>query len=110
MPRAPAVSLDVVEVGTALTADAGVLIPGASEPLPVGSIKDYNVPRVLTGDGPDVAVRVFTPTTPAPAAGYPTLLYFHGGGWVLGNINTENVVCTRFCETASCVVVSVDYR
>lgn len=87
----------------------GVLIPGARDKVPVGSTNDYCIPRAVTS-GPEVRVRVFTPTSPAPAAGYPTLLYFHGGGWVLGNIDTENAVCTRFCETANCVVVSVDYR
>jgi hypothetical protein len=87
----------------------GVLIPGAGEATPVGAIKDFQIRRKKT-PGPDFAVRTFTPTSPAPASGYPVLVYYHGGGWVLGNINTENVVCSRFCEQSKCVVVSVDYR
>lgn len=87
----------------------GVLIPGAGEQLEVGSVKDFQIPRQAT-QGPDVAVRTFTPKAPAPAFGYPILFYAHGGGWVLGNINTENVVCSKFCEISQCVVVSIDYR
>ncbi|KAJ5670838.1 uncharacterized protein N7477_006201 [Penicillium maclennaniae] len=45
-----------------------------------------------------------------PAGGWPVMLYFHGGGWVLGNIDTENVVCSNLCVRGNCVVVTVDYR
>lgn len=37
-------------------------------------------------------------------------MYFHGGGWVIGNIDTENAVCTSICARGKCVVISVDYR
>ena len=75
----------------------------------MASIKDYSVSRTVT-EGPNVAVRVYTPTSKATTSGYPVLLYFHGGGWVLGDISTEANVCTRFAETAGCIVISVDYR
>jgi acetyl esterase/lipase len=89
---------------------SGTLIPGASEPLTVAETKDYHIERQETkGDGP-VAVRVFTPTGEAPEGGWPAFLYMHGGGWVLGNINTENVHCTHWAQLGKCVVVSVDYR
>ena len=77
--------------------------------LPVGKTEDIAIKRVES-DGPDVLVRVFTPETPAPEGGYGVMLYMHGGGWVLGNINTENTVCTNICKRAGVVVVSVDYR
>jgi len=57
-----------------------------------------------------VVVRCFTPEGEKPAAGWPVFLYYHGGGWVLGNIDTENTVCTNICKRSNCVVVSVDYR
>ncbi|KAK9897563.1 putative lipase [Cystobasidium minutum MCA 4210] len=88
---------------------SGVLIPGAGEPSKVGAVKDFEIQRKYS-QGPNVAVRTFTPDSPAPASGYPLLIWLHGGGWVLGNINTENVVCTRFCDSSKCVVVTVDYR
>jgi acetyl esterase len=40
----------------------------------------------------------------------PVLVFFHGGGWVLGNLNTHDALCRRLCSQAQCVVVSVDYR
>lgn len=88
---------------------SGVLIPGAGEPLKVASIKDYNFAR-KDSQGELVSVRVFTPSGEAPEGGWPGFLYMHGGGWVLGNINTENVHCTNWCARAKCVVVSVNYR
>ncbi|CDK26529.1 unnamed protein product [Kuraishia capsulata CBS 1993] len=88
---------------------SGVLIPGASDALEVAKIEDYTLTRTET-KGESFKVRVFTPTSPKPEAGYPIFLYFHGGGWVLGNINTENVHCTNWAQRAECVCVSVDYR
>ncbi|KAF8506665.1 lipase/ esterase [Russula emetica] len=78
------------------------LIPGSSEPLPVGRVEDFDLSRCR--------VRVFTPEEPQPARGWPILVFFHGGGWTLGNINTGNAFCTNMCKNAKCVVVSVDYR
>ena len=88
---------------------SGVLIPGAGPKLEVGKTEDFKFYRRET-EGPDVRVRVFTPTGEKPAMGWPAMVYFHGGGWVLGNIDTENVVSTNLCARANCVVISVDYR
>lgn len=77
--------------------------------LPVAKTVDYTFPRVES-KGPDIQVRSFTPEGEEPSAGWPVLVYFHGGGWVLGNIDTENVVATNLCSRANCVVVSVNYR
>jgi triacylglycerol lipase len=88
---------------------SGILIPGSGPKLPVGSTKDYTFGRSQT-EGPDVAVRAFTPEGKKPEDGWPLMVYYHGGGWVLGNIDTENTVCSHLCARANCVVVSVDYR
>ncbi|CCO34861.1 hypothetical protein BN14_08970 [Rhizoctonia solani AG-1 IB] len=79
---------------------------GGLEPCKVGSVRDLTIP----GATPPVNVRVFTPPGERPEGGWPVLAYFHGGGWVLGNIDTENSFSARTCLTAKCVVVSVDYR
>lgn len=75
----------------------------------VGSTQDYAVQR-QESEGPPVMVRVFTPEGKAPENGWPLAIWYHGGGWVLGDIDTENVVCTHICSRASCVVVTVHYR
>jgi triacylglycerol lipase len=88
---------------------SGVLIPGAGPMLEVGKTEDITVQRRAT-EGPAVPIRCFTPKGQAPPGGWPVMLYFHGGGWVLGNIDTENVVCSNLCVRGNCVVVTVDYR
>ncbi|CCM05351.1 uncharacterized protein FIBRA_07565 [Fibroporia radiculosa] len=75
---------------------------GASEPSKVGEIRDIPLDRFV--------MRIFTPEGTAPQGGWPLILYFHGGGWVMGDIATENTFCTHMCKRASCVVVSVAYR
>jgi triacylglycerol lipase len=88
---------------------SGVLIPGAGPMLNVGKTQDITVQRRAT-EGPPILIRAFTPKGHAPPAGWPVMLYFHGGGWVLGNIDTENVVCSNLCVRGNCVVITVDYR
>lgn len=69
-------------------------------PVPVDQVGD----RLLPGNIP---ARVYTPAGPGPK---PVLLYFHGGGWVLGGLDTVDAPCRRLANAAGCVVVSVDYR
>jgi triacylglycerol lipase len=88
---------------------SGTLIPGGGPLLTVGQTDDISFPR-RASSGPDVKVRCFTPAGGIPRDGWPALLYFHGGGWVLGTIDTENTVCTNICVRANCVVITVDYR
>jgi acetyl esterase/lipase len=92
-----------------LARENGKATPGSSEPVPVGKTEDFLVKRKETA-GPDVRIRCFTPPGPAPCDGWPVMLYSHGGGWVLGTIDSENSVCTRMCARARCVVVTTGYR
>ncbi|OTB00700.1 hypothetical protein M426DRAFT_324061 [Hypoxylon sp. CI-4A] len=88
---------------------SGTLIPGAGPKLPVAKTEDYSIPRRET-TGPEIKVRAFTPHGSRPDEGWPVCVYFHGGGWVLGTIDTENVIATNLCARSKCVVVAVDYR
>lgn len=88
---------------------SGTLIPGAGPQIPVGKNVDYAISRVES-TGPDIKIRCFTPEGEKPEGGWPILIYYHGGGWVLGNIDTENVIATNICARAKCVVAAVDYR
>lgn len=70
--------------------------------------------RVLDGPGGDLPIRVYRPVDAGPASAdgtrTPALMFFHGGGWVIGTIDTHDVVCRALCERTGATVVSVDYR
>ncbi|CVK84584.1 related to lipase 2 [Fusarium proliferatum] len=88
---------------------SGILIPGSGPLQPVASTIDYAIKR-KESEGPDVKVRCFTPIGDKPEQGWPVCIYYHGGGWVLGTIDTENVIASHLCARGKCVVVAVDYR
>jgi acetyl esterase/lipase len=69
-------------------------------------IQNYRVPGP-TG-APDVPVRVYVPTT--RVGSIPGLLYIHGGGFTIGNLDSEDPICRQIAHEVGCVVVSVDYR
>lgn len=71
--------------------------------VPVASALD----RAIPGPAGDIPVRVYTPTGGGP---FPLLVWFHGGGWVLGSLATHDGICRSLAAGAGCVVVSVDYR
>jgi acetyl esterase len=76
--------------------------PGLFGPLVEVPFED----RSLPGPGGPIPVRVYRPGD-GPA---PVLVYFHGGGWVLGSIVTAHGICATLARLAGCVVCSVDYR
>ncbi len=69
----------------------------------VHSVVDRSVP----GPAGPIPVRVYTPTT---AARLPGLIFFHGGGFVLGTLDSSDRPCRDLAHLAGRVVVSVDYR
>ena len=62
----------------------------------------------IPGPAATIRARVYVPF--AKARALPALVYFHGGGWVLGCIETHDRLCRVIADDAGCVVVSVDYR
>ena len=75
----------------------------AGQPEPVAEVKDLQMP----GPGGALRLRVYRPSN---APSLPGLVYFHGGGWVRGSLQTADVLCRALANQAECVVVSVDYR
>lgn len=71
---------------------------------PVVRVEDLSIPG---RDGP-IPARLYGPR--AGAAPRPLMLYFHGGGWVVGSLDGYDTTCRRLALKADCVVVSVDYR
>jgi acetyl esterase len=67
--------------------------------------------RDLSAEGPRGAIplRLYRPVA-ASAGALPVLVYFHGGGWVIGDLDTHDVLCRELALGAGCAVVAVDYR
>lgn len=65
--------------------------------------------RLLVAPGP-VALRAYRPAGTQPGEALPALVYFHGGGWVIGDLDTHDVLCRQLANGARCAVYSVDYR
>ncbi len=63
--------------------------------------------RLLPGPYGDIPVRIYLPQLHGSA---PVLVYFHGGGWVVGNLETVDAFCRSITNLARCAVVSVNYR
>lgn len=87
------------EQARALTAQRA----GWFEPHAVHEVYDRTVP----GPAGPVPVRVYRPSE---ATGLPVVVWFHGGGWVIGGLDSHDHLCRLLCDDAGCVVVSVDYR
>lgn len=71
-------------------------------PEPVAAVFDDAVP----GPAGDIPIRVYRPSAKA----LPVVVYFHGGGWVIGSINSHDAYCRSLANAANCIVVSVEYR
>ena len=65
--------------------------------------------RLMLAPGP-VALRAYRPLGAKPDDALPALVYFHGGGWVIGDLDTHDVLCRQLANGARCAVYSVDYR
>lgn len=68
------------------------------EPEPVGDITNRSIP----GPEGDIPVRIYTPEGSGP---FPALVYFHGGGWVVGDLEMVDAACARLANRAEAVVV-----
>ena len=90
-------------------------VQGAREQMArLPALMDPEPPKVLRVhesefDGPRGMVRVRIYAPPGVHGDAPVLLYFHGGGGVVGDLETHDVPCRALCRTAECTVVSVEY-
>lgn len=89
---------------------------GARQAMLDGRVNDIDPPTVadvsdqaIPGPGGEVPVRIYQPRE-APAGHLGALLYFHGGGFVIGDLDTHDTLCRQLCAGGDVIVVSVDYR
>jgi acetyl esterase len=101
--RPPTHTLSVAEARGLFAASRNMLAPDA----PVVAVT-----RDLQAPGPHggIPLRLYRGTGTPAGARLPTLVFFHGGGWVLGDLDSHDVVCSTLANDAGCCVVSVDYR
>jgi acetyl esterase len=79
----------------------------AADPAPVALVGDLAAPRP---DGGSIPLRRYRGIGTEAVENLPVLVYFHGGGWVIGDIESHDPVCRHLANSARCAVVSVDYR
>ena len=84
-------------------AQAKLGYPKRAEPVAVGEVTDLQIP----GPGGPLPLRIYRPVMQGPS---PIVVFFHGSGFVILDLDTHDDICRRLCAGASCIVVSVDYR
>jgi acetyl esterase len=91
------------ELGAAEARAALAAMRRPATDIQVGSVRDDSFP----GPAGPVPIRVYTPACEGP---WPLTVYFHGGGWVLGDLDSSDSQCRLLCRACATVIVSVDYR
>ena len=77
------------------------------EPPELESAKELSIPAPHGS----IPARIYTPKTLRKKDGLaPCLIFFHGGGWVIGNLDSHDVVCRKLAHEGELIVISVDYR
>jgi acetyl esterase len=75
------------------------------EPPQMADVRDIKI-----GERGTIPARLYRPLGSGPEAALPALIYFHGGGWVIGDLDSHDVVCRQIANGSGAAVVSVDYR
>jgi acetyl esterase len=74
-----------------------------AEPLPVAKVEE----RLIPGPAGEIRLRLYWPNAAGPL---PAIVYYHGGGHVIGSLDTHDFIARNLCAGAEALVVSVDYR
>ena len=99
--RPPYETLPVAEARRLYLAGRTVLQP---DPPQVAEVRDLTCP----GAGGEIRLRAYRGKDAPETA--PCLVFYHGGGWVIGDLDSHDVPCRAIANAASCRVISVDYR
>jgi cation diffusion facilitator CzcD-associated flavoprotein CzcO/acetyl esterase/lipase len=99
--------MDLPRLETMSAADARAASAARSAQRPPGPAVGEVVDGVLTGARGELEYRLYRPPSKGP---HPIVVYFHGGGWVLGSLDSNDPLCRDLCVRSDAVVVSVNYR
>ena len=83
--------------------EAALQLFKVENPENVANVQDRKI-KTLNGDVP---IRIYTPAGDGP---HPILVFFHGGGWVIGDLDTHDATCRVLTNAVKCITISVDYR
>ncbi len=101
--RPPYPTIGHVAAREIFVASRAILQP---DPSPVGEVRDL----AATGPAGEIPLRLYRGQGTDVSKPQPTLVYYHGGGWVLGDLDSHDGVCRDIANAAECTVISVDYR
>ena len=101
--RPPLETLTPNEARMAYSATRALMQP---EPQDVADVHNLSAPGPLG----DIKLRLYVPRGAPAGVAQPALVYFHGGGWVLGDLESHDGVCRHLANASGCRVVAVDYR
>lgn len=98
-PDIPSLRKWIADTKAAMKAEIGGSTPGVKE-------TDH---QVTVRDGSKITCRVYHPESP-PSAGSPLAVIYHGGGWCIGGLESEELLCRLLCSKLGVTAVNVDYR
>jgi acetyl esterase len=105
LARSGQAPIEMGSVAEARSAYDALMLEMGGRPAPIGEIVD----RTIDGPAGRLRVRIYRPPS-GVARLLPAILYFHGGGWMMGSLEGYDLVCRYFCARAGCVLVAIDYR
>jgi cation diffusion facilitator CzcD-associated flavoprotein CzcO/acetyl esterase/lipase len=88
-------------------AEARTFMQALEAERPPGPDVGENIDEVMSGAAQGLGYRLYRPASPGP---HPIVAYFHGGGWVLGSLDSDDPFCRDLCARSDTVIVSVNYR
>src|SRR5215472_8374784 len=100
---APPIHEGTPEAGRAAYLQLTQMVRPQEQVTPVAGVEDRLVPGAVGG----LRARVYRPEGTGP---FPVIAFFHGGGWVIGDLDTHDNMARNLCRGARAVVVSTDYR
>jgi len=77
-----------------------------TEPTPLHQVQKEKIKL----PGRKLKLRVYTPTAVEPGTLQPVIVFYHGGGWVIGSLDSHDELCRRLALESNCCVIAVDYR
>ena len=106
LERPPGPALDTLSVAEARRLYRETRLGLAPPPVAMAETRDFSFP----GGAGDVLARYYRPLGQNPGEALPAVVYYHGGGWTCGDLDTHDSVCRGIATHGRCAVVAVDYR